>query len=82
LSGLKRIVLLAAEGWEADRLERVVAASAEGYSFPTNLDRDPPIDGLAPPSQADVVLRALTERWMAEHLGGELDRVDERRRTH
>lgn len=35
-------------------LEQVVAASAEGYPFPTNLDRDPPVDGLAPPSQADV----------------------------
>ena len=25
-----------------------IAACAEGYSFPTNLDRDPPIGGLAP----------------------------------
>ena len=25
-----------------------IAATAEGYSFPTNLDSDPPIGGLAP----------------------------------
>jgi ectoine hydroxylase-related dioxygenase (phytanoyl-CoA dioxygenase family) len=41
----------------------VIAASAEGYAFPTNLDRDQPIDGLAPPTQADLTRRALAERW-------------------
>ena len=29
----------------------VIAASAEGYAFPTNLDRDQPIDGMAPPTR-------------------------------
>ena len=41
----------------------VIAATAEGYAFPTNLDRDQPIDGLAPPTQADLVRRALAEGW-------------------
>ena len=41
----------------------VVAACAEGYAFPTNLDRDPPIGGLAPPSQQDLMSRALREAW-------------------
>ncbi|MCM3299366.1 phytanoyl-CoA dioxygenase family protein [Streptomyces pseudogriseolus] len=56
-------VLLArkAEGAPQRWLENVIAASAEGYPFPTNLDNDPPVDGLAPPSQADVVRRALAE---------------------
>jgi hypothetical protein len=44
-------------------VENVIAASAEGYAFPTNLDRDQPIDGLAPPTQADLMRRALTEDW-------------------
>ena len=43
-------------------------AAAEGYPFPTNLDRDPPVGGLAPASQADVVRRALRERWSADEL--------------
>src|SRR3954470_7900969 len=30
----------------------VIAASAEGYAFPTNLDRDQPVGGLAPQTQA------------------------------
>jgi ectoine hydroxylase-related dioxygenase (phytanoyl-CoA dioxygenase family) len=41
----------------------VVAASAEGYSFPTNLDRDPPIGGLAPETQQGLFHRALKEGW-------------------
>jgi ectoine hydroxylase-related dioxygenase (phytanoyl-CoA dioxygenase family) len=41
----------------------VIAACAEGYAFPTNLDRDPPIGGLAPESQAMLMRRALEEAW-------------------
>lgn len=41
----------------------VVAASAEGYAFPTNLDRDQPIGGLAPPTQAELMRQALAEKW-------------------
>jgi ectoine hydroxylase-related dioxygenase (phytanoyl-CoA dioxygenase family) len=41
----------------------VIASCAEGYSFPTNLDRDPPANGLAPESQGQLMLRALRENW-------------------
>ena len=33
------------------QLDAVISAAGEGYPFPTNLDRDPPIDGLAPKTQ-------------------------------
>ncbi|GHA93949.1 phytanoyl-CoA dioxygenase [Streptomyces tendae] len=68
-----------AEGVGERWLEQVVAASAEGYAFPTNLDRDPPVDGLAPPSQADVVRRALREEWTPQALRARL-RADRIRR--
>lgn len=41
----------------------VIAASAEGYPFPTNLDRNPPIGGLAPKTQAAYMAQAIAERW-------------------
>jgi ectoine hydroxylase-related dioxygenase (phytanoyl-CoA dioxygenase family) len=41
----------------------VIAACAEGYPFPTNLDRDPPVGGLAPESQQGLMQRALGENW-------------------
>jgi ectoine hydroxylase-related dioxygenase (phytanoyl-CoA dioxygenase family) len=68
-----------ADGADAAWLENVIAASAEGYPFPTNLDSDPPVDGLAPPSQADVVRRALAEAWTPRTLREELRAGAERR---
>lgn len=43
-----------------------VASCAEGYSFPTNLDRDPPVGGLAPKTQAQLMHEALKEGWSDE----------------
>ncbi len=40
-----------------------IAACAEGYSFPTNLDRDPPLGGLAPQTQQALMKQALAENW-------------------
>ena len=39
-----------------------IAAAAEGYAFPTNLDTDPPIGGLAPKSQAGPHPRGAARR--------------------
>ncbi|MFJ9629478.1 phytanoyl-CoA dioxygenase family protein [Streptomyces sp. NPDC101175] len=70
-----------AEGVSADWLRRVIAATAEGYPFPTNLDLDPPVEGLAPPSQADILHRAVTEDWTPEQLRTGLRAAAERRRS-
>lgn len=51
-----------------------LAAAAEGYPFPTDLDADPPLDGLAPASQADLVHRALTQRWEPARLAAQTAR--------
>ena len=45
-----------------------MAAAAEGYPFPTNLDLDQPVDGLTPVSQAEIVHRALDEGWVPTAL--------------
>jgi ectoine hydroxylase-related dioxygenase (phytanoyl-CoA dioxygenase family) len=74
-------VLLAQKQSGADErtLRNVVAASAEGYAFPTDLDRDQPIGGLAPETQAELVWRALAGNWPAEAFDVELSAQDERR---
>jgi hypothetical protein len=61
-------------------LDNVIAASAEGYPFPTNLDRDQPIGGLAPQTQADLVRRAVAEGWTRESFESALDAQAERTR--
>ncbi|GIM88530.1 phytanoyl-CoA dioxygenase family protein [Paractinoplanes toevensis] len=40
-------------------VENVIAATAEGYAFPADLDHDQPIDGLAPPTQAELLRKSL-----------------------
>jgi hypothetical protein len=60
-------------------LSSVVAASTEGYAFPTDLDPDQPIDGLAPEAQAAHVRRALQQGYPPDVLGAELAGQDERR---
>jgi hypothetical protein len=67
-----------AAGASERTLRNVVAASAEGYAFPTNLDRDQPIGGLAPETQAELVRRALQEEWTADALETELTAQAER----
>ncbi|WP_088312451.1 phytanoyl-CoA dioxygenase family protein [Kineosporia sp. R_H_3] len=68
-----------ASGVSEQAIENVVAASAEGYAFPTDLDRDPPVGGLAPASQADLVRTALTAGTSPEELGAVLDALARRR---
>jgi ectoine hydroxylase-related dioxygenase (phytanoyl-CoA dioxygenase family) len=59
-----------------------IAASAEGYAFPTNLDRDAAVDGLTPPSQADLVRQALAERWDEPRFRAALDTNSRLHATH
>lgn len=70
-----------AAGAAPQAVANVIAACAEGYPFPTNLDRDPPVGGLAPPSQAAVLTQALAADWPPERLAGELSAWSERRQA-
>jgi ectoine hydroxylase-related dioxygenase (phytanoyl-CoA dioxygenase family) len=56
-----------------------IAASAEGYSFPTNLDSDPPLGGMAPKTQAQLVKDALEADWTPDALAAALDAQDQRK---
>jgi ectoine hydroxylase-related dioxygenase (phytanoyl-CoA dioxygenase family) len=64
-----------------DDIEAVIASCAEGYAFPTNLDRDPPAGGLAPPSQQALLREALREGWSSERLTEALRRHAWKRAT-
>jgi ectoine hydroxylase-related dioxygenase (phytanoyl-CoA dioxygenase family) len=55
--------LLAEKAITAEAADNTIAASAEGYAFPTNLDRDPAIGGMAPQSQQALMRQALKENW-------------------
>ncbi|MDA5093805.1 phytanoyl-CoA dioxygenase family protein [Aliiroseovarius sp. KMU-50] len=56
-----------------------IAACGEGYSFPTNLDTDPPTGGLAPETQAALLGRAFDEGSSAEAVVTALEAQVKRR---
>jgi ectoine hydroxylase-related dioxygenase (phytanoyl-CoA dioxygenase family) len=68
-------------GAEDSAVEFALRSAAEGYPFPTNLDRDPPVGGLAPPSQADVVRDALEQRRTLDDVRAALKEHSTRRET-
>jgi ectoine hydroxylase-related dioxygenase (phytanoyl-CoA dioxygenase family) len=68
-----------AAGRSDQDIRNAVNATAEGYAFPTNLDRDQPIGSLAPPSQVDTVLAALADGLRPEELDIALGEQNERR---
>lgn len=57
---------IARHGLQEAEADAVIASCAEGYPFPTNLDSDPPLGGLAPESQQMLFSRALREAWRHE----------------
>ncbi|WP_426128554.1 phytanoyl-CoA dioxygenase family protein [Pseudomonas sp. DWP1b1] len=48
---------------DAQAVHAVIACTADGYAFPTNLDTDPPLKGLAPQTGQQLMQQALDERW-------------------
>ena len=60
-------------------VQACVAASAEGYAFPSNLDSDLPVGGKAPQSQAEMMHQALAESWAAPQFNEALQRQSCRR---
>jgi ectoine hydroxylase-related dioxygenase (phytanoyl-CoA dioxygenase family) len=60
----------------SDEVKAFVGNVAEGYPFPTNLDRRiPETAGMAPTSEQDLLLKGLEESWTKEVLLGELRKM-------
>jgi len=67
------LLAMKAAGRSDRDVRNAVNATAEGYAFPTNLDRDQPIGSLAPPSQVDTVLAALADGLTPDALDDTLE---------
>ena len=62
-------------------LDNVIAATAEGYPFPTNLDSNPPVGGLAPKTQADYLRQALSEGQSEAEFFLTLEALDQKNKS-
>lgn len=74
--------LLAAKeggGLTSAQLSAAISACADGYAFPTNLDSDPPIGGMAPATQADLMREALAEELSESDFTTKLRQQQDRR---
>ncbi len=54
------------------QINDAIAATAEGYPFPTNLDNDQPVGGLTPQSQAELMHQALNLNWTQAQFSDQL----------
>ena len=72
---------LAAGDLTADQADAAVAACAEGYAYPTNLDTDPPVGGLAPLAQAAIMREALANGTDAADFATLIDAWQARRQS-
>ena len=62
-------------------INAAITSCSEGYSFPTNLDTAPPLDGLAPETQANLFRRALKEEMSFVDFKKELLLHDKNKRA-
>lgn len=74
------LALVEGGGLDAAAADAALAACAEGYAFPTNLDLDPPHEGLAPPTPQDLMRQALHERRSAADCAAALAQRTQQRR--
>ena len=63
-------------------IDNIIAACAEGYSFPANLDLDSPLSGMAAPSQQDLMQQALQENWNQQRFMQALNAQTAKKRSH
>ncbi len=76
---LCRVLYPVLQQWQASnsytqqQIDDVLAATAEGYPFPCSLDVSPPVDGLAPPSQYDIMRSALQANQSLADFNKQID---------
>ena len=68
-------------GLSEPQVDAAISACAEGYSFPTNLDTDPPIGGLAPETPAALCRRALVNKMPVEEFNAALTALYRRKQA-
>ncbi|MCB0168529.1 MAG: phytanoyl-CoA dioxygenase family protein [Anaerolineae bacterium] len=70
-----------ADAISARAIQDTIAALADGYSFPTNLDSDPPLGGNVPVTAQQLVHQALQEYLPWPQLKQQLDHYAQRRQA-
>jgi len=62
-------------------IDNIISACSEGYSFPTNLDLDPPKNGKAPITQSQIMKNALNKQKTFVELNNDLLSLEEKQKS-
>ena len=74
--------LQSSAGWDERFTRYVIEATAEGYPFPANMELEPPLNGLAPLSQQDLLRQSLTAGDSVENFKEKLLSQSSLKRSH
>ena len=74
---------LAASWQDLNSAERdaILSSTCEGYAFPTNLDSDPPLYGLAPQTMKQLTALALEQGVAVEQFSQQLQQHAHKRQA-
>lgn len=70
------------EGWPPRRIQQVIEACGEAYPFPANMELEPPLNGLAPLSQQQLMAQCLQEGCSAEDFAHRIASQESLKRSH
>lgn len=68
--------------WNEHQSLQVIEACAEGYAFPANMELEPPINGLAPESQQDLMKNCLAQSVPANLFADRIRAQQALKRSH
>ena len=68
--------------WSDRQTQLVIAACAEAYPFPANMELEPPTDGLAPLSQQQLMRQCLSEQCTTEQFAKRIAAMQALKRSH
>lgn len=68
--------------WHERFSRYVVEATAEGYAFPANMEMEPPINGLAPLSQQDILTQCLSDNASIDVVSDKIMSQASLKRSH
>ena len=69
-------------GWQARDTCQAIEACAEAYPFPANMELEPPVNGLAPISQQELMSQCLAEGCTAEEFASRIRAQQGLKRSH
>lgn len=70
------------ENWADRQVQQVIEACSEAYPFPANMELQPPVNGLAPVSQQQLMAQSLAENCPAEEFARRIAAQEALKRSH